>query len=166
MPVKLNKNAIERHEVIEIHFPVAQCALRAAIYRFVHFVSGRATARSKTPWSAGSGSEYRERMGGAAEECMGNAPMLKRGPRSSAKGRRGRLRFLAEARAGEAGGRASVVVVGRFRQVLRESLTGTLTLENRGRRARLNFLSKCTCCTAGSPSITRAKSKRKISESF
>lgn len=57
-------------------------------------------------------------------------------------------------------------VVGRFRQVLRESLTGTLTPENRGRRARLNFLSKCTCCTAGSPSITRAKSKRKISESF
>lgn len=56
--------------------------------------------------------------------------------------------------------------VGRIRQVLRESLTGTLTPENRGRRARLNFLSKCTCCTAGSPSITRAKSKRKISESF
>lgn len=52
MPVKLNKNAIERHEVIEIHFAVAQCALRAAIYRFVHFVSGRATARSKTHWSA------------------------------------------------------------------------------------------------------------------
>jgi hypothetical protein len=59
MPVKLNKNAIERHEVIEIHFPVAQCALRAAIYRFVHFVSGRATARSKTHWSAGGRGEYR-----------------------------------------------------------------------------------------------------------
>lgn len=30
MPVKLNKNAIERHEVIEIHFPVARSAVRAA----------------------------------------------------------------------------------------------------------------------------------------
>lgn len=65
MPVKLNKNAIERHEVIEIHFPVAQCALRAAIYRFVHFVSGRATARSKTHWSAGSGGECRGPNGGS-----------------------------------------------------------------------------------------------------
>lgn len=66
MPVKLNKNAIERHEVIEIHFAVAQCALRAAIYRFVHFVSGRATARSKTHWSAdgrGECVEDRDREG-------------------------------------------------------------------------------------------------------
>lgn len=47
MPVKLNKNAIERHEVIEIHFPVAQRALRAAIYRFVHFASGRATVLAR-----------------------------------------------------------------------------------------------------------------------
>jgi hypothetical protein len=67
---------------------------------------------------------------------------------------------------GGGGGGDGDRVVGRFREVLRESLTGTLTPENRGRRARLNFLSKCTCCTAGSPSITRAKSKRKISESF
>lgn len=92
MPVKLNKNAIERHEVIEIHFPVAQCALRAAIYRFVHFVSGRATARSKTHWSAGrrgecrgppgAGGEKRERVprgGGERKSGAGRVtPMLKR----------------------------------------------------------------------------------------
>lgn len=82
----------------------------------------------------------------------------------TAKGR-GRLLSNTQVRR-ERDGRT--MVEGRFREVLRESLTGTLTPENRGRRARLNFLSKCTCCTAraGSPSITRAKSKRKISESF
>lgn len=151
MPVKLNKNAIERHEVIEIHFPVAQCALRAAIYRFVHFASGRATARSKTHWSAGGG-ERVCRMGVARRSVW---PMPKRRPRA-----KGRGCFLAGGDRGRDGGRAlSPSSSG-------ESLTGTLTPENRGRRARLNFLSKCTCCTAGSPSITRAKSKRKISESF
>jgi len=67
MPVKLNKNAIERHEVIEIHFAVAQCALRAAIYRFVHFVSGRATARSKTHWSADGRGECVEDRDGEGE---------------------------------------------------------------------------------------------------
>jgi len=74
MPVKLNKNAIERHEVIEIHFSVAQCALRAAIYRFVHFVSGRATARSKTHWSAGGGVSVEDRANGE----NGGTPILKR----------------------------------------------------------------------------------------
>lgn len=116
MPVKLNKNAIERHEVIEIHFPVAQCALR-----YIDSSTLRADGRRLARKHIGPRARVGVEDSGVARGTR-VTPMPKRA-------RRRVVRLLSNR------GAAAAMVVGRFREVLRWSLTGTLTPENRGRRA-------------------------------